>query len=268
MLNRRTAEALGIGPVWRLRQPQEEAVDPVLLAESVPAPVRTAPEPLPLSRVLETLPGAPAQAGPAPVVPPVRPLPDGAYAQMGWDELAAGVRECRQCRLCTQRQQAVFGVGDIHADWLFVGEGPGADEDEQGEPFVGRAGKLLDQMLMSLGLARGNGVYIANVVKCRPPNNRTPEADETAACFPWLSRQIELIAPRLIVALGRPAAQTLLGQEVRIGAARGKLHHYGEIPLVVTYHPAYLLRNPADKAKSWADLCFARRILKEEKTEL
>ena len=268
MLNRRTAEALGIGPVWRLRQHQEEAAEPVQLVEAPPPPARVAPEPLALSRVLRSLPGVPTQAEPSPVVPLVRPLADDEYARMGWNELEAGVRECSQCRLCAQRKQAVFGVGDVHADWLFIGEGPGADEDEQGEPFVGRAGKLLDQMLMSLGLARGNGVYIANVVKCRPPNNRTPQADETAACFPWLSRQIELISPRLIVALGRPAAQTLLGQEVRIGAARGKLHHYGQTPLVVTYHPAYLLRNPSDKAKSWVDLCFARRILRESKSGL
>lgn len=268
MLNRRIAEALGIGPVWRLRQADEEAAESVTLAEPVPPPERGAPEPLALSRFLQTLPGAPTPAEPSPAVQPVRTLAAGACAQMSWDELEAGVKECRQCRLCAQRKQAVFGVGDVDADWLFVGEGPGADEDEQGEPFVGRAGKLLDQMLASMGLARGQGVYIANVVKCRPPNNRTPEADETAACFPWLARQIELIAPRLIVALGRPAAQTLLGQEVRIGAARGKLHHYGKIPLVVTYHPAYLLRNPSDKGKSWADLCFARRILREGKTEL
>ncbi len=157
--------------------------------------------------------------------------------------------------------QAVLGVGDRQADWLFVGEGPGAEEDLRGEPFVGQAGKLLDAMLAGLGIARGDRVYIANAVKCRPPNNRTPEPDEIEACFPYLQRQIELIQPRVIVALGRPAAQALLKQEVRIGAARGQAFRFGEIPVVVTYHPAYLLRNPADKGKAWADLCFAKKTL-------
>ena len=159
------------------------------------------------------------------------------------------------------RKQAVPGIGDHQADWLLVGEGPGAEEDERGEPFVGQAGKLLDNMLAAIELRRGEDVYIANAVKCRPPNNRTPEADESAACRPWLARQIELLQPRLIVALGRPAAQTLLQTEVKIGEARGQLFKYGEIPVIVTYHPAYLLRNPADKAKSWEDLLFARRTM-------
>lgn len=178
-----------------------------------------------------------------------------------WPEIREAVGECVRCRLCDQRTQAVFGVGDEGADWLFVGEGPGAEEDLRGEPFVGQAGKLLDAMLAGLGIARGNSVYIANAVKCRPPNNRTPEPDEIEACFPYLQRQIELIQPRVIVALGRPAAQALLKQEVRIGAARGNVFRFGEIPVVVTYHPAYLLRNPADKGKAWADLCFARKTL-------
>jgi uracil-DNA glycosylase len=153
-------------------------------------------------------------------------------------------------------------VGDRQADWLFVGEGPGAEEDERGEPFVGQAGRLLDNMLGAIDLKRGEEVYIANAVKCRPPNNRTPEATELAACFPYLSRQIELIRPRLIVALGRPAAQALLNQEIKIGAVRGKLFSHASIPVVVTYHPAYLLRNMADKAKAWEDLCFARNTMR------
>ncbi len=156
----------------------------------------------------------------------------------------------------------MLGVGDRQADWLFVGEGPGAEEDEKGEPFVGQAGKLLDNMLAAIGLRRGENVYIANAVKCRPPQNRTPEAEEIAACRPYLARQIELIQPRLIVALGRPAAQSLLQVEVKIAAARGRLHQYQSIPLIVTYHPAYLLRNLADKAKAWEDLCFMTQTMK------
>jgi DNA polymerase len=188
-----------------------------------------------------------------------------AEAGPGWDELAVTVANCRQCPLCEQRKQAVLGVGDQHADWLFVGEGPGANEDEQGEPFVGQAGILLDNMLKSIGLRRGTDVYIANAVKCRPPQNRTPEASEIATCRPYLERQIELLKPRLIVALGRPAAQALLQAEVKIAAARGCLHDYRGIPVIVTYHPAYLLRNLPDKAKAWEDLCFMRQTMEERK---
>jgi DNA polymerase len=140
---------------------------------------------------------------------------------------------------------------------MFVGEGPGAEEDERGEPFVGQAGKLLDAMLASVGMRRGDNVYIANAVKCRPPGNRTPEADEMAACRPYLEHQIELVRPKLLIALGRPAAQTLLETEVKIGAARGRVFSYRDIPVVVTYHPAYLLRNLDDKSRAWEDLCFA-----------
>jgi len=180
---------------------------------------------------------------------------------MGWDELKTAVASCRDCRLCEERKQAVLGVGDIEADWLFVGEGPGAEEDERGEPFVGQAGKLLDAMLAAIDLKRGRKVYIGNVVKCRPPGNRTPEVEETAACFPYLQRQIELIRPRLIIALGKPAAETLLDAEVKVGASRGRLLDYRGIPLIVTYHPAYLLRNLTDKAKAWEDLCLARATM-------
>jgi len=180
---------------------------------------------------------------------------------MGWDELKAAVADCRDCALCERRKQAVLGVGDVEADWLFVGEGPGAEEDEKGEPFVGQAGRLLDAMLASIGLKRGHKVYIGNAVKCRPPGNRTPEPAETATCFPYLQRQIALIQPKLIVALGKPAAETLLNTEVKVGASRGRLFDYNGIPLIVTYHPAYLLRNLTDKAKTWEDLCFARRVM-------
>lgn len=263
---------MGLAPLWRLRgaEPVEEAQpeppapvpEPAVVAPvSAPAP---ASRPVPLARFVPPVAvpsDAPAEA------PARRPAPAGDIAGLGWDDLEARIRECDACALCKRRKQAVPGVGDRQADWLFVGEGPGAEEDERGEPFVGQAGRLLDNMLASIGLARGNDVYIGNAVKCRPPNNRTPETDELAACFPYLERQIGLIKPRLIVALGRPAAQALLNQEVRIAAARGKLFEFGGIPVVVTYHPAYLLRNLADKAKAWEDLCFARATMKRLKAD-
>jgi uracil-DNA glycosylase family 4 len=182
-------------------------------------------------------------------------------SSMGWDALRDFVRSCNACGLCKQRKQAVFGVGNESAPWLFVGEGPGADEDEQGDPFVGQAGKLLDAMLAAIGIARGREAYIANVVKCRPPGNRTPSAEETAACAPFLDRQIELLRPRLIVALGKTAATRLLGTEASLASLRGKVHQYKGTPLIVTYHPAYLLRSLPEKAKAWEDLTFARRTL-------
>jgi len=171
------------------------------------------------------------------------------------------VERCERCKLCKTRTKAVFGVGEMRARLLVIGEGPGADEDEQGEPFVGRAGKLLDEMLRAVGRSRREAaperaVYIANVVKCRPPGNRDPEPEEVEACRPYLDRQIELIAPSLIVALGRVAAQRLLATDQPLSKLRGTLHAYGpaRTPVLVTYHPAYLLRSPGEKAKSWADL--------------
>jgi len=154
-------------------------------------------------------------------------------------------------------------VGDPRADWLFVGEAPGADEDAKGEPFVGQAGRLLDSMLAALGIARGERVYIANVLKCRPPGNRAPEPGETEACRPYLDRQIALIEPKVVVALGKSAATVLLGVDATISSLRGRVHRYGGVPLIVTYHPAYLLRNLPDKAKAWEDLLLARRTLRE-----
>lgn len=183
-------------------------------------------------------------------------------ASLDWDALECDIRACSACPLSAQRQQAVPGSGDRNADWMLVGEGPGAEEDRQGEPFVGPAGQLLDAMLHAIGLTRGNGVYIANAVKCRPPMNRTPQLAEIDACLPYLERQIELVQPRVLVALGKPAAQALLGTDIRINAARGKIFAYKGIPVIVTYHPAYLLRNQADKAKAWQDLCFARRVMR------
>ena len=189
----------------------------------------------------------------APALPPA--------SSATWDDLRVQVANCRACGLCAQRKQAVFGVGHEQAPWLFVGEGPGADEDEYGEPFVGQAGKLLDSMLAAIGCERGREVYIANVVKCRPPGNRTPTPAEAAACAPFLDRQIELIAPKLIVALGKTAATRLLGTEASLASLRGRVHRYRDIPVVVTYHPAYLLRSLPEKAKAWEDLVFARRTL-------
>jgi DNA polymerase len=153
------------------------------------------------------------------------------------------------------------GVGDESARWLLVGEAPGAEEDRLGEPFVGQAGKLLDNMLAAIGLARGKGVYIANVLKCRPPGNRNPEPEEVAKCSPFLVRQVELIRPKLILAMGRFAVQTLLNTDATIGSLRGTVHQYHGVPLIVTYHPAYLLRNLPDKAKAWADLRFAKKTI-------
>lgn len=181
--------------------------------------------------------------------------------QMDWDALAQAVRDCRACELCRHRKQAVLGVGDRQADWLFVGEGPGAEEDARGEPFVGQAGKLLDAMLAAIDLRRGEQVYIANAVKCRPEGNRTPHAHELAACRPFLLRQIELIQPRLIVLLGKAAAHSVLGEDKPLATLRQKRHALGQIPVLVTYHPAYLLRNLPEKAKAWEDLCLARRLM-------
>lgn len=177
-------------------------------------------------------------------------------SQLDWAELRAAVVGCTQCALHTSRTQTVFGVGNQEADWLIIGEAPGAEEDRRGEPFVGRAGQLLDEMLRAVGQTREQ-VYIANVLKCRPPNNRDPEAGEASACRGYLERQIALLQPKIILAVGRVAAQTLLATDTPVGKLRGKLHRLGDTPLVVTYHPAYLLRSPTQKRKSWQDLCLA-----------
>lgn len=259
-MSRRTAvlREMGLAPLWRLRS----SADPIEPAEA-PAAAQTGPTSQVQAAPAVAAPAAPAAriraaAVPAPAAPAARSQAVPDVSGLDWDALEQQIRDCRACTLCERRNQAVPGVGDREADWLFVGEGPGAEEDQRGEPFVGQAGKLLDAMLAAIGLERGHNVYIANAVKCRPPGNRTPEADEMATCQPYLERQIALIRPRIIVALGRPAAQTLLGGEVKIAAARGRLFDRNGIPVVVTYHPAYLLRNPQDKAKAWEDLCFAR----------
>ena len=185
--------------------------------------------------------------------------------QMDWPSLKAKVAGCTDCKLRAGCTQTVFGVGDEKADWLLVGEAPGADEDRVGEPFVGQAGRLLDNMLAAISLARGKNVYIANVIKCRPPGNRNPEAGEIEKCSPHLRRQIELIQPKLILAMGRFATQALLGSGATIASLRGKVHEYAGVPLIVTYHPAYLLRTLPDKAKAWADLLFARKTIENRR---
>ena len=182
-------------------------------------------------------------------------------AERNWIELKQAVPACTACGLHKTRAQTVFGVGDENADWMLIGEAPGAEEDRLGEPFVGQAGKLLDNMLAAIGLTRAQNVYIANVLKCRPPGNRNPESEEVAKCTPFLKQQIALIRPKLIIAMGRFAAQTLLATDASISSLRGRVYKYEGVPLIVTYHPAYLLRNLPDKAKSWADLVFAKKTM-------
>jgi uracil-DNA glycosylase family 4 len=199
----------------------------------------------------------PTRRGPSAVV--ASPVPAGVTT---WESLRAEVLACTKCALHGSRTQGVFGVGSREAQWLVVGEAPGAEEDRRGEPFVGRAGHLLDAMLKAIGLSRGSNVYIANVLKSRPPGNRDPKPEEVAACLPYLMRQIELLRPRVMLAVGRIAAQNLLSTDAPLGRLRGKVHHFGELntPLIVTYHPAYLLRTPSDKRKAWEDLKFARSV--------
>ncbi len=207
----------------------------------------------PVAKVPQAMPAAPQLAVP---LPAIRERVDDS-----WDAVAGEVAGCTRCELHQCRTRTVFGVGDRAASWLVVGEAPGADEDQQGEPFVGRAGQLLNSMLLGIGLSRER-VYIANVLKCRPPNNRDPRPEEVAQCLPYLERQIALLKPRIMLAVGRTAAQNLLATDTPIGKLRGRVHAFGvqRIPLVVTYHPAYLLRSPTEKRKAWEDLKFARRV--------
>jgi DNA polymerase len=188
-------------------------------------------------------------------------MPSATVQSLGWDALRSAVAGCRACALSETRRQTVFGTGPEDAQWLLIGEAPGAEEDASGEPFVGQAGRLLDNMLAAIGLSRARDVFIANVLKCRPPRNRDPQPEEVACCEPFLARQVELLAPRVIVVMGRFAAQSVLGTDASIASLRGRLHAYRSaqrsIPVVVTYHPAYLLRSLGDKAKAWTDLCLA-----------
>ena len=245
-------EEMGLTPVWRLR------------AAPVPASEKTSSAgvpPAPQGAVAAY--AAPALQGPI-TAGETAALPDNrraAIMRMEWPALKEAVAKCCECPLHAKRNKTVFGVGDENADWMFVGEGPGADEDALGDPFVGQAGKLLDNMLAAIELKRGQNVYIANVVKCRPPGNRNPEPAEAKACEPFLQRQVELIRPKLIVALGRVAAVNLLARDASVASLRGKVLDYNGTPLVVTYHPAYLLRSLTDKAKAWEDLCFAVKTM-------
>jgi len=225
-----------------------------------PPPARPASPPVPASVPMP----AAAPAGAA-----LGPRPEG-VASMDWPALEATVAGCRACGLCAQRTQTVFGVGSRAADWMVVGEAPGDNEDRQGQPFVGQAGKLLDNMLAAIGLSRQateetpvagkQGVYIANVLKCRPPGNRNPQPEEVAQCEPYLRRQVELVQPRIILAMGRFAVQSLLQTTEPIGRLRGRVHQYRGVPVIVTYHPAYLLRALPEKAKAWQDLCLALKV--------
>lgn len=191
------------------------------------------------------------------------PVPAPEVASLGWDALRQTVADCRACALCQGRTQTVFGAGHPQGQWLIVGEAPGAQEDASGEPFVGPSGQLLDGMLQALGLSRqadgepSRSVYIANALKCRPPANRTPQVQELQACAPFLRRQIALQQPRTILAMGKTAAQALLGDPAPLGQLRGRVHRLGSSSVIVTYHPSYLLRSPGEKAKAWADLCLA-----------
>jgi uracil-DNA glycosylase family 4 len=221
-------------------------------------------------------PAAAPAAMPAEMEAPARPVsgagePHGtatatsAEVATQWQQLLEEVRRCTLCPLHATRTQGVLGVGPKRADWLVIGEAPGAEEDRRGEPFVGAAGQLLDAMLRAIGLDRHTNVYIANILKSRPPNNRDPRPEEVEACLPYLVRQIALLQPKIMLAVGRIAAQNLLGTDAPLGRLRGRVHHFGErqTPLVVTYHPAYLLRTPADKRKAWEDLKFARSVYQQ-----
>lgn len=243
-------------PVWKLRDgARPEPVSTVETAEpQLPEPVK-ATDPVPDTE-LPTI-------TPDPVISeaPVTEVRAQHIRQLDWKDLQSCVKTCEACELAETRTQTVFGVGDPNADWLIVGEAPGAEEDRKGDPFVGQAGKLLDNMLAAIKLKRGQDVYIANVLKCRPPGNRDPQGEEVIQCDPFLQRQVELIQPRLIIALGKFAAQSLLNTDATIASLRGKLHDYQGVPVIVTYHPAYLLRNLPDKAKAWEDLCYAQRTM-------
>ncbi|TJZ78844.1 uracil-DNA glycosylase [Chitiniphilus eburneus] len=283
---------LGLTPLWvrpELLAEPEAVAEPEIAARIAPVADDAPPPPVrreaPVIVVPHTQPER-APSAPAPTAAPVRPAappPRGNggpsvhatiaplaeadssrardIAAMDWATLQQAVTGCTACGLCKTRTHAVFGVGNPQAELLVVGEAPGAEEDRQGEPFVGAAGKLLDNMLAAIGEKRGERVFIANVLKCRPPGNRNPQPEEVLQCAPLLARQIELIRPRLIFAIGRFAIQTLLQTDAPVGALRGKLHQVNDIPVVVGYHPAYLLRNLPDKARAWRDLLLVQQRL-------
>jgi DNA polymerase len=259
----RYLRALGI-EVWTRRDGASADVEEVVESVVAPPPAMRAP-PLVRTPGIVVVPTAPVSE-----VRVAEPPPPPFVVPTDWDGLRAAVSGCRRCKLCATRTNTVFGVGHATAPLMIVGEGPGADEDLKGEPFVGRAGQLLDEMLAAIGRSRkaagaADAVYIANVVKCRPPGNRDPENDEVEACRPYLEQQIRLIQPKLILGLGRIAAQRLLATDAPLSKLRGPLYHYGtdRTPLLITYHPAYLLRSPREKAKSWEDLKKVWRFLQQ-----
>ncbi len=237
---------IGLTPIWTTRGAVAEVAVSALPVET--KQVARAAEPLPVIVAPEP---AEAEAGDR----------ASAIAQMSWDELTQSIAQCTACKLCKTRTNTVPGVGDRSPAWMIIGEAPGENEDKRGEPFVGKAGQLLDAMLAAIGKKRGDGVYIANVIKCRPPGNRNPEPDEIAACEPYLKRQIALAQPKLLLAAGKFSAQTLLNREDTVAAMRASGGRYQSIPVVVTYHPSYLLRSPLEKAKAWDDLMKARAIV-------
>lgn len=253
----RFLEEMGIGPTWTLR---ERASSLPSTADAAPAVMPEAEVPVIDGDTLRVH-ATDSRLGGGEMAD-TKPSAE-AIMQMGWPALKAAVSTCTKCDLCRTRTQTVFGTGDEKAKWLFVGEGPGRNEDLRGEPFIGAAGKLLDNMLAAMGLKRGENAYIANIVKCRPTDDsgrdRPPTPEEASACLPYLERQIALIQPDIIVALGKTAALSLLGADpsTPVSKLRGIVHRHGTLPLVVTYHPAYLLRKLDDKAKAWRDLCLA-----------
>ena len=258
-LRREYLDALGL-KTWTLRTADGANDAPSLVIASVPAaPAGPAP-----ARAAPAVREAPVPRGlpAAREVPAARDVSPDREAGADWNELRARVAACTRCSLSATRTQTVFGVGNPNADWLIVGEAPGAEEDRRGEPFVGRAGQLLNSMLHAIGLEREQ-VYIANVLKCRPPGNRDPSPTEAAECLPYLERQIALLKPKIMLAVGRIAAQNLLRTEKTLGSLRQQVHRFGlsQVPLVVTYHPAYLLRTPTEKRKAWEDLKFARDVI-------
>ncbi len=238
-------------------------------AEAAPAAVREDAPPPAAAPDRPAAPPARVAAEAPPVTAAARTRVPG-IETMDWPALREAVAGCTACALCGSRRQTVFGVGSTRAHWMVVGEAPGEQEDRQGEPFVGKSGQLLDNMLRAIGLTRGEDgadpakqVYIANTLKCRPPGNRNPLPQELAQCEPFLLRQVELLQPRIILAMGRFAVQSLLRSEEPVGRLRGRVHRYHGVPLVVTYHPAYLLRNLEDKARAWDDLCLALDVAEQ-----
>jgi uracil-DNA glycosylase len=276
-------QAIGLGPQWQARSGwfeqhpaeldrqamqlalQQASLPPPANPEAAPEPAAVADDHVPAPAMVTSKTAAPgtldsaipadhvaapldqAQASPLPLV------------ELGWEQLEQAVANCQNCQLCHTRTQTVFGRGNPQARWMLIGEAPGEQEDKQGQPFVGKAGQLLDNMLAAAGLDREHDVYIANVLKCRPPGNRNPGPEEILACSTYLQQQIRHVQPTLILALGRFAVQTLLQTEQSIGKLRGQLHQYQGIPLIATYHPAYLLRNLPDKAKAWQDMVLAKQ---------